>query len=137
MTWSSMSSNCEGIAALVPIGPAGVAVGPSRSEERRVGKEGRYQLLPWEAEDGIRDHCVTGVQTCALPILIAVNHELQLLASGEAFADALHVEAVGAEAAHRHDLVIDEFELRRHRGAGADRACRGRGWSFQIGRAHV
>ena len=22
-----------------------------------------------QAEDGIRDHCVTGVQTCALPIL--------------------------------------------------------------------
>src|SRR5260221_8836999 len=25
----------------------------------------------FQAEDGIRDHCVTGVQTCALPILIA------------------------------------------------------------------
>src|SRR5437588_4284723 len=24
----------------------------------------------FQAEDGIRDHCVTGVQTCALPILI-------------------------------------------------------------------
>src|SRR5947207_7315076 len=23
----------------------------------------------FQAEDGIRDHCVTGVQTCALPIL--------------------------------------------------------------------
>src|SRR5438132_12038340 len=25
----------------------------------------------FQAEDGIRDHCVTGVQTCALPILRA------------------------------------------------------------------
>src|SRR5260221_9437858 len=25
----------------------------------------------FQAEDGIRDHCVTGVQTCALPILVA------------------------------------------------------------------
>src|SRR5438034_11332613 len=25
----------------------------------------------FQAEDGIRDHCVTGVQTCALPILPA------------------------------------------------------------------
>src|SRR5260221_9038221 len=25
----------------------------------------------FQAEDGIRDHCVTGVQTCALPISIA------------------------------------------------------------------
>src|SRR5215211_8772596 len=24
----------------------------------------------FQAEDGIRDHCVTGVQTCALPILL-------------------------------------------------------------------
>ena len=26
----------------------------------------------FQAEDGIRDHCVTGVQTCALPILAVV-----------------------------------------------------------------
>src|SRR5260221_1291446 len=26
----------------------------------------------FQAEDGIRDHCVTGVQTCALPILFAI-----------------------------------------------------------------
>src|SRR5436190_19235075 len=30
---------------------------------------GRYFFF--QAEDGIRDHCVTGVQTCALPILVA------------------------------------------------------------------
>src|SRR5260221_7770079 len=29
----------------------------------------------FQAEDGIRDHCVTGVQTCALPILFARNGE--------------------------------------------------------------
>src|SRR5260221_2921997 len=28
-------------------------------------------LFFFQAEDGIRDHCVTGVHTCALPILIA------------------------------------------------------------------
>src|SRR5919202_6255006 len=27
----------------------------------------------FQAEDGIRDHCVTGVQTCALPICCALN----------------------------------------------------------------
>src|SRR5260221_652054 len=27
-----------------------------------------------QAEDGIRDHCVTGVQTCALPILLREHH---------------------------------------------------------------
>src|SRR5260221_686610 len=28
----------------------------------------------FQAEDGIRDHCVTGVQTCALPISGSVGH---------------------------------------------------------------
>src|SRR5438132_612504 len=41
----------------------------TRSEERRVGKECRFGRARVQAEDGIRDHCVTGVQTCALPIL--------------------------------------------------------------------
>src|SRR5260221_3501809 len=27
-----------------------------------------YIVFFFQAEDGIRDHCVTGVQTCALPI---------------------------------------------------------------------
>src|SRR5260221_1721212 len=29
----------------------------------------------FQAEDGIRDHCVTGVQTCALPILNRLAQE--------------------------------------------------------------
>src|SRR5690606_15973228 len=41
---------------------------PLRSEERRVGKECRVRVTPFQAEDGIRDFHVTGVQTCALPI---------------------------------------------------------------------
>src|SRR5437879_3197183 len=39
-----------------------------RSEERRVGKEGKTLRRLVEVEDGIRDTSVTGVQTCALPI---------------------------------------------------------------------
>src|SRR5688500_7141265 len=39
-----------------------------RSEERRVGKECRSWCGEEQAEDGIRDYKVTGVQTCALPI---------------------------------------------------------------------
>ena len=27
-----------------------------------------FSIFFFQAEDGIRDHCVTGVQTCALPI---------------------------------------------------------------------
>src|SRR5690554_3552848 len=40
----------------------------ARSEERRVGKECRSRWSRYQAEDGIRDADVTGVQTCALPI---------------------------------------------------------------------
>src|SRR5260221_1585087 len=29
-----------------------------------------YRSFFFQAEDGIRDHCVTGVQTCALPIYV-------------------------------------------------------------------
>ena len=32
----------------------------------------------FQAEDGIRDHCVTGVQTCALPISFAAQIELDV-----------------------------------------------------------
>src|SRR5207247_364776 len=42
--------------------------GLERSEERRVGKEGGSGVAREQAEDGIRDPLVTGVQTCALPI---------------------------------------------------------------------
>src|SRR5947207_15546493 len=32
-----------------------------------------YLFFFFQAEDGIRDHCVTGVQTCALPISLALK----------------------------------------------------------------
>ena len=39
----------------------------------------RLLVFFFQAEDGIRDHCVTGVQTCALPIykymLRGITHE--------------------------------------------------------------
>src|SRR5438132_1610668 len=55
---------------------------PSRSEERRVGKECRREWCRAQAEDGIRDHCVTGVQTCALPISQHDQFNNPLTASG-------------------------------------------------------
>src|SRR5260221_8844107 len=32
-----------------------------------------FDFFFFQAEDGIRDHCVTGVQTCALPILMTLT----------------------------------------------------------------
>src|SRR5690606_20350929 len=57
----------EGIQFALQSGYEGY-VPKTRSEERRVGKEGRTQRKKYQAEDGIRDFHVTGVQTCALPI---------------------------------------------------------------------
>src|SRR5438874_255087 len=46
-----------------------------RSEERRVGKECICRGSTYQAEDGIRDLYVTGVQTCALPISPGTDRE--------------------------------------------------------------
>ena len=38
----------------------------------------------FQAEDGIRDHCVTGVQTCALPIFMAgLSHAVLVIEARE------------------------------------------------------
>ena len=42
-----------------------------KEEVREEGKEVRDEVFFFQAEDGIRDYDVTGVQTCALPILLA------------------------------------------------------------------
>src|SRR5438132_9247834 len=46
----------------------------------------RLYFFFFQAEDGIRDHCVTGVQTCALPILKRFHENPDQLA--DAFARA-------------------------------------------------
>src|SRR5690606_41175450 len=48
-----------------------------------------------QAEDGIRDFHVTGVQTCALPIFDPVIHQL-----AERFADKNHALFLGRGALH-------------------------------------
>src|SRR5205823_727238 len=78
---------------------------PVRSEERRVGKECGGGRAP--AEDGIRDKLVTGVQTCALPIL------------GRRAERALRTRRAGAQPG-RGDRLRGEVlaaPLRRHRQA--------------------
>src|SRR2546430_11276118 len=38
-----------------------------------------YLFFFFQAEDGIRDLTVTGVQTCALPIYHKLNHDIHLI----------------------------------------------------------
>src|SRR5437588_6276897 len=60
----------------------------------------------FQAEDGIRDHCVTGVQTCALPISMKLA---LLFAAGLGGAAALcpfcggGIQAAGAQPAPRSE----------------------------------
>src|SRR5256885_11069863 len=66
-----------------------------------------------QAEDGIRDYKVTGVQTCALPIYIA-----RIAAGGIPAAAEERLRTLGAEAgqAFTSDLSVPEFGLVRRAG---------------------
>src|SRR5437016_1103930 len=98
----------------------------ARSEERRVGKECRSRWSPYQAEDGIRDWSVTGVQTCALPISQLVRARLERgvraeleRRDGRRGAERVRVEGPGvghtlapvpvgiaAEGEHAHELAL-------------------------------
>src|SRR5260221_6673674 len=60
----------------------------------------------FQAEDGIRDHCVTGVQTCALPIWRdgEVHAELAARAAGAALADGRQRRGHGRSEEHTSEL---------------------------------
>src|SRR5690606_40521043 len=53
----------------------------------------------FQAEDGIRDFHVTGVQTCALPICVEAEGAHGPVAEGVLRAGAVHPEADGADVA--------------------------------------
>src|SRR5260221_7145140 len=97
-------------------------------------EDGRYGLtvLPevgvvfffFQAEDGIRDHCVTGVQTCALPIY----HDVYRLARNRAVCEELRGRPKPAERSERG-------RDGGRRPGGFDRTRRRRRGSAEIGRA--
>src|SRR5260221_10478993 len=55
----------------------------------------------FQAEDGIRDHCVTGVQTCALPICVPTACSAPFLGRAAEYRDNETGPAVGWPAAAR------------------------------------
>src|SRR5438046_8370672 len=56
-----------------------------------------YTLFFFQAEDGIRDWSVTGVQTCALPISITYDDATGLVIFGTAGADVGYGEMTGVK----------------------------------------
>src|SRR3712207_8478529 len=65
-------------------------------------------LFFFQAEDGIRDIGVTGVQTCALPISVGEVPVDDGLAGSGGGGDLLHADA-GAVPAHRGDGGVDQL----------------------------
>src|SRR5438034_7096722 len=59
----------------------------------------------FQAEDGIRDHCVTGVQTCALPICFRKSLDADLAARIDRLgAEVIQIETVSADEVGAADI---------------------------------
>src|SRR5687767_16015996 len=80
----------------------------------------------FQAEDGIRDKLVTGVQTCALPIW---NDLGDLLADLQALARAVLVDAHEGEAGRLHRRM-DLEDVGRSEERRVGKECRSRGWAY-------
>src|SRR5437762_1949355 len=109
--------------------------GISRSEERRVGKEGKEAGGGCQAEDGIRDTSVTGVQTCALPISLNLARAATWLSIAEArlhepldaaWGPVLFLAGREGEASTLWQAPTTKLKLK----TGAERF-----WNLEIGRA--
>src|SRR5262252_10809079 len=75
----------------------------------------------FQAEDGIRDHCVTGVQTCALPIFAA-----QMPFAGDRHRYDLEAGRIGPHVAHVFEEIDDLVRL-----VAAYRAVAGAGSNYE------
>src|SRR5207302_5165309 len=60
----------------------------------------------FQAEDGIRDFHVTGVQTCALPISTATNSKDPVFEDAS-IQPGVHINAMGSNVATRRELPAD------------------------------
>src|SRR5438034_11477544 len=81
----------------------------------------------FQAEDGIRDHCVTGVQTCALPIFGLVDR-LEPADRGAVEAEPFF-EDVLVQLGDRDREVLPEPRRSEERRVGKE--CRSRWWRYQ------
>src|SRR5687767_15176767 len=80
---------------------------------RRMESRRTRMVFFFQAEDGIRDKLVTGVQTCALPICVA--RDLLVVLTRGASEDAVQ------SLSHLHDLVRLDLDVRRASTHAAER----------------
>src|SRR5260221_8123586 len=64
----------------------------------------------FQAEDGIRDHCVTGVQTCALPILTLLRNDAYWR-DGEPYLEEVRFVYLPEEAAHVAGMLSGNLDM--------------------------
>src|SRR5207249_7522091 len=94
------------------------------------------QCFFFQAEDGIRDRNVTGVQTCALPILgwsRGIGRRGCLQGPSPAGGAVPLPGCLGAHHLYLRSLVSDHESRKRSREIGRA-SCRERGWSWVGGR---
>src|SRR5260221_471703 len=66
----------------------------------------RFFFFFFQAEDGIRDHCVTGVQTCALPICAETHHRAR---AAQGLSGRLPIQRKAREHRMQASAHIDTF----------------------------
>src|SRR5256885_3003329 len=94
-------------------GGRGVEDGARKRGKSQVGSSGKPGVVEccfffFQAEDGIRDYKVTGVQTCALPIL-TVPDDLRQLPIEERQKQGPDVRAVDVRVRHDDDAVVAQL----------------------------
>src|SRR5260221_9846650 len=73
----------------------------------------------FQAEDGIRDHCVTGVQTCALSILMQTGQtQYGMQTFNQSLATQYFKKQISLTTALSHSSNPDELQEMINRGAG-------------------
>src|SRR5256885_3903040 len=117
---------------------AGDVTRAGEQEARGIGEESRTLgsvFFFFQAEDGIRDYKVTGVQTCALPIYHRgisktdrYQQELNMENRNEAGQRTSHLDEKRAELDRRLETQIRQFSHARSEERRVGKECRSR-WS--------
>src|SRR5205823_9398725 len=103
---------------------------------------GPSSLIVWlccffffQAEDGIRDKLVTGVQTCALPIFCCCTHSSEPVLRREWLSSGTHVTSVSA-ALDGPELDPETVRAGRSEERRVGKECRSR-WSARADRENT